>query len=268
MNRSISLLLLVGCLLPAAAFTTTLVAPSAAHALEPAEVTALMAELDERRSSVGDYKALVYIDQKQKDKSDLVYEVAIYRREATDRMVIMFLQPKSEAGKGYLRIDKNLFLYDPAVGRWERRTERERIGGTGSQRADFNGMRLSDDFTAEFVGQEKLGAFTVNQLKLTAKPGVDVANPIVHIWVDVESKNLLKQEDYALSGRKMRTLYYPRWQRVRSEAKGGDVYFPQEIRIFDEIEKDNRTTMVFRAIEIAPLSDSIFTKAWLESKSR
>jgi hypothetical protein len=263
MNRMISLMVLSGCL-----FAALVLPATGAWALDPAEVSALLEELDTRRTSVGDYKALVYIDQKQKDKSDLVYEVAIYRREANDRMVIMFLQPKSEAGKGYLRIDKNLFLYDPAVGRWERRTERERIGGTGSQRADFDRMRLSEDFTAEFVGEEKLGAFTVNHIKLTAKPGVDVPHPILRIWIDKDSKNLLKQEDYALSGRKMRTLYYPKWQRVASEAKGGDVYFPQEIRIFDEIEKDNRTTMVFRAIELAPLADSIFTKAWLESKSR
>jgi hypothetical protein len=242
--------------------------PSLAFAMSQTEVDALIKELDDRRRSVGDYKALVYIDQKQQDKSDLVYEAVIYRRESTDRMVIMFTQPRAEAGKGYLRIDRNLFLYDPAVGRWERRTERERIGGTGSQRADFENMQLSQDFTAEFVGDERLGAFEVRHIKLTAKEGVDVPYPVLRIWVDKASGNLLKQEDFALSGRLMRTLYYPRWQTVRSAEKNADVFFPQEIRIFDEVEKGNRTTMIFRGIELETLPDHIFTKAWLESKSR
>ncbi|MBA2663187.1 MAG: outer membrane lipoprotein-sorting protein [Bradymonadaceae bacterium] len=250
------------------ALLASLLVPDNAAALDQAATNALVKDLDQRRSSTGDYKALIFIDQKQKDKSDLVYELAFYRREASDRMVIMFMQPKAEAGKGYLRIDKNLFLYDPAVGRWERRTERERIGGTNSQRADFDGLKLSEEFTAEFVAEEKLGAFTVNHIKLKAKPGVDVAHPILRIWVDKASGNMLKQEEYALSERLMRTVYYPKWQTLRSEEKGTDVHFPAEIRIFDEVEKGNRTTMVFRSIEIGALPDNIFTKAWLESKSR
>lgn len=241
---------------------------SSAFAMEQAEVDKIIADLDESRRSVGDYKALIYIDQKQQDKSDLVYEVVVYRRERTDRMVILFTQPRAEAGKGYLRIDRNLFLYDPAVGRWERRTERERIGGTGSQGGDFDNMQLSTSYNAEFIGDEKLGAFDVRHIKLTAKPGVDVPYPIMRIWLDKATGNLLKQEDYALSERLMRTLYYPRWQKVQSPEKEGYVFFPQEIRIFDEVEKGNRTTMIFRGIELEPLQDSIFTKAWLESKSR
>ncbi|MFU8806117.1 MAG: outer membrane lipoprotein-sorting protein [Bradymonadaceae bacterium] len=241
---------------------------STAFAMDQAEVDKLVKELDERRKSVGDYKALIYIDQKQQDKSDLVYEVVLYRRESTDRMVILFTQPRAEAGKGYLRIDRNLFLYDPAVGRWERRTDRERIGGTGSQRTDFDAMELAESFDAEFVAEEKLGAFDVRHLRLKAKDGVDVPYPILRIWVDKASGNLLKQEDYALSERLMRTLYYPRWQKVQNEAKDAEVLFPQEIRIFDEVEKGNRTTMVFRSIELEALDNHIFTKAWLESKSR
>ena len=34
----------------------------------------------------------------------------------------------------------------PTVGKWERRTERERIAGTDSRRADFDESRLAEEY--------------------------------------------------------------------------------------------------------------------------
>ncbi len=242
--------------------------PTARAAMSDDELQALVKELDERQRSSGDYKALTYIESKQRDKADLVYQAVIYRRDASDKLVILFLKPQSEAGKGYLRVDKNLFLYDPTVGRWERRTERERIGGTSSSRADFDESRLAEEYTSAYVGEETLGRYTVHHIKLTAREGVDVAFPVLELWVDKDTHNLMKAQDFALSGRLMRTTYYPEWMRTFSESKGTDVWWPKEIRIFDEIEEGTSTTIVMQEVDLAPLDDSIFTKAWLESKSR
>lgn len=247
---------------------TLLIGLPSAFALTEAEVQVVLKELDDRRQSVSDYRALIYIDQVEEGQSDTAYELVVYRRQSSDRTVLLFTRPRAEAGKGYLRIDRNLFLYDPTVGNWERRTERERIGGTGGQRADFDSMNLSENFTATYEGEDTLGAYTAHHLKLTARDGVDVPYPILEIWVDKESGNLLKQEDYALSERLMRTLYYPNWQRIRSEDGESTAYFPREIRIFDEVETGNRTTMVFRSVELEEQPDHIFTRAWIESRSR
>jgi len=243
-------------------------AVSPAFALDKAEMVALLKELDDRQRNSGDYNAVVFIDAKEKGKTDVSYEAVIYRRDDDDKLVILFTQPKSEAGKGYLRIDRNLFLYDPSVGKWERRTERERIGGTSSRRNDFDESRLAEEFEPEYVGEETLGKFTVHHLRLTAKAGADVAYPLLELWVDKATGNMLKAQDVALSGRLMRTSYYPKWQKMFSEDKKAEVYFPREIQIYDEVEKGNKTTIVMRAVELKPLEDSIFTKAWLESKSR
>lgn len=228
----------------------------------------LLKSLDDRQKNMGDYKALVFIDQKEKGKNDLVYEAVIYRRDTEGKLVILFLKPKSEAGKGYLRLEKNLFMYDPTVGKWERRTERESIGGTSSQRRDFDAPSFAEDFDATYVAEEKLGKYAVHHLKLKAKDGKDVAYPVVDIWVDVETGNMLKVQEFALSGKLMRTAYYPKWEKVFSKDKDADVYFPKEIRLFDEVEKGNSTTIVMRKVDLEALPDNIFTKAWLESKSR
>ncbi len=254
-----------------ALLTVTAIALPQAFALDPLskeEMVKMLAEIDERQRSVGDYKALAYIEQKQEGKSDLVYETVIYRRDAESKLVIMFLKPKSEAGKGYLRLDENLFLYDPSVGKWERRTDRENIGGTSSQRRDFDATSFSKDYSPSYIGADKLGKFEVHHIELKAKDGAKVAYPKMQLWVDAKSGSVLKVQEFALSDKLMRTSYYPKWSKVKNEEKGSEVYFPKEIRIFDEVEKGNSTTIVMQKVDLSELPDNIFTKAWLESKSR
>ena len=233
-----------------------------------AELTEMLVTIDERQRNSGDYKALAYIEQKERGKEMTAFETVIYRRDATDKMMILFLRPKSEAGKGYLRLDKNLFIFDPSVGKWERRTERERIVGTDSRRADFDQSRLSEQYTPAYKGESTLGKFAVHHLALTAKEGVDVAFPVVELWIDQKTGNVLKAQDRALSGRLMRTVYYPKWRKIFSESKGAEVYFPKAIHIFDEVEKENQTQVVLRKVDLNPLAENMFTKAWLESQSR
>ena len=52
------------------------------------------------------------------------------------------------------------------------------------------------------------------KLELTVKDGVDVAYPVVKLWIDKENHNILKRQEFALSGRLMRTAYYPKWQKL------------------------------------------------------
>jgi hypothetical protein len=243
--------------------------PAAAQAaLDAGQMRTLLAEIDDRQRNTGDYKSTVYIQQKEPGKDDMLYEAVTYRRDEDDKLVILFLKPKSEAGKGYLRIDKNLFLYDPTVGKWERRTERDRIIGTNSRRSDFDESRLAEEFDPAYVAEEKLGSYAVHHLKLTARPGADVAYPILELWVDAATNNVLKRQEFALSGRLIRTSYNPKWAKVYSKSKQAEVYYPQEIRVFDEIEKGNATVVLIRDVVLDPLPANIFTKAWLESKSR
>jgi len=237
-------------------------------AMNAKEMQQLLEELDERQRSSGDYKALCYLEQKEREKSDVVREVLIFRRDADDKLMLLFTKPKSEAGKGYLRLKKNLWSYNPTSGKWDRTTERERIGGTNSRRSDFDESRLAEEYEPEFEGEEKLGKYLTVRLKLKAKAEVDVAYPLIKLWVDIKNRNILKRQEFALSGRLMRTSYFPKWHKLYSKSKKADVWFPGEMRIFDEVETSNSTSILFRSVDLSPLSKNMFTKAWLESKSR
>ncbi len=239
-----------------------------AAALGPEETLAVIRTVDDRQRSSGDYKALAYMEAKEKDKTDVVYELVVYRRDQDQKLMFLFLAPKAEQGKGYLRIDKNLWFYDPSTGRWERRTERERIGGTDTRRGDLDESRLAEEYDATWEADEKLGVYRVHRILLDVKPGVDVAFPRIRLWVDQETRNVLKRQEMALSGRLMRTSYYPRWKKIFSESKKGEVWFPEEMRFYDEIEKANQTLILIKSVDLRPLDANLFTKAWLESKSR
>jgi len=156
--------------LAAATALALLLAPAAAAALGDAELAKVVREIDERQRNQGDWKALCYMEQKEKGKTDVVYELLVYRRDADDKQMFLFTKPKAEAGKGYLRIEKNLWLYDPSTGRWERRTERERIGGTNTRRGDLDESRIVEEYDAKWEADEKLGAYTAHKLLLFAGP--------------------------------------------------------------------------------------------------
>jgi outer membrane lipoprotein-sorting protein len=252
----------------AAVLSVLVVAALPAHAMDKPEMVKLLSEIDDRQRNGGDYKALVYLEQKEKDKADIVREVLVYRRDADDKLMLLFSKPKSEEGKGVLRLDKNLWTYDPGTGKWDRTTERERIGGTNTRRADFDESRLAEEFEPSFVGDEKLGKFETVVMELKVKEGFDVAYPVLKLWVDKANHNILKRQEFALSGKLARTSYYPKWQKLFSESKKAELWFPGEIRIFDEIEKSNSTLVLFKTVDLNPLDQNMFTKAWLESKSR
>lgn len=240
----------------------------AAAALSRDALAKLLAQVDERTRSDTDYKALAYILEKEPNKPDKATEMLVYRRDATDSMMILMVKPRSESGKGYLRTDRNLWFYDSTIGKWERRTDREQIGGTNTRKHDFDRTHLVEEYVPQYEADEKVGAVPTHRLKLTAQPGRDLAVPLLRVWIDVAEGNLIKRQEYSLSGKPLRTVYLTKWRKAVSNASKKEMWYPQEIRILDEIEKQRITSMALRDVDLRALDQSIFSKAWLESKSR
>ncbi|MES1165095.1 MAG: outer membrane lipoprotein-sorting protein [Verrucomicrobiota bacterium] len=256
MTRRRTLALLLVCL-----------APRPVLAKDAASAAALLRAVDERRHNPGDSRSVVYVEQHQKGREALVYEMTVMSRGADGQSIMLFTKPTPVAGQGYLRIDRQVWFYDPAVSRWERRTERERVGATTSRPSDFDESTFSASYEAEDGGVDKVGQRSARRLLLKGKPGVDVAFPVIHLWIDEEAKVALKRQDFALSGRLLRTLYYPRWDHVPSPVKKADVWYPKEIRLYDELEPGTSTLVMIKDVSAAPLPQSMFTKTWVEHQS-
>src|SRR5688572_19824093 len=87
-------------------------------ALTKPQLVDILKVVDDRQRNSGDWRSAVYIEQKEKGKVNVVYEGLVMRRSQDQRFLILFSKPKASQGQGYLRIDKNLWSYDPAVGKW------------------------------------------------------------------------------------------------------------------------------------------------------
>src|SRR5664280_3015958 len=136
----------------ALATLTNLWAPRMAQAaLSKDQLVDILKVVDDRQRNQGDWRSNVYIEQKEKNKVAVVYDALVFRRSADQKFMIIFTKPKASQGQGYLRVDKNMWFYDPSVGKWERRTERERIGGTNSRRSDFDESRLAQEYDLSLI---------------------------------------------------------------------------------------------------------------------
>jgi hypothetical protein len=52
------------------------------------EMVGTLQTIDDRQTNNGDYTSLVFIEQKESGKADLVYQAVVYRRDADDKLVI------------------------------------------------------------------------------------------------------------------------------------------------------------------------------------
>ena len=262
---STSLALLGGHFILAAA--ATLVAPDADYSQD--KVDALIRQVYDKQFYPGDFRAESYIKESEKGKDAKVYQIEVYRRAADDKILVLFSKPKQDAGKGYLRIDKNIWFYDPATGKWDRRTEREQLGGSNTRQRDFDSKDLKDDYVASFAGVDKLGSYTVTKIKLTARSKEETAYPLLVVWIESTKRNILKREEYSATGKLLRSVYYPKWEEMKTgQAQKPTVWVATEMRIYDEIEKGRNTIVQLKEASFDPLAPSLFSKAWVEGKSR
>jgi len=240
-------------------------APAAAKAPTKAEVVAMLQRVEHEMNSPGDYQAMVYIEEKVKGQEDRISQLVVYRRDADDKLIIFMTKPKTRAGQGYLRIDQNLWYYEPSTGKWERRTDSDRIVGN-AVRADFDKWTLSKDFDPVYVATEKIGAYTAYKLDLHPRAG-NAASSYMNLWLDVTSGHPLKAETRAMSGDLMRSTYYPKWVEATSSSLNAKIRYFKDVRLYNEVGK-SETVVLIQKVTLAPLEANIFTKAWLESQSR
>ncbi|XXF81251.1 outer membrane lipoprotein-sorting protein [Myxococcaceae bacterium GXIMD 01537] len=241
--------------------------PAGALAQQPSDAASMLRTIDSRQDAAGDLKSLVSLEFRPGDGGpNVLFEVLVIRRSAEGKVVMLWTKPKEHSGKGYLRLIPNMWFYDTNTGRWERRTDRTRLNGTDTRRADLDAWRLSSDYEATDEGEDKVGAVPARKLLLKAKPGLDLAYPMMRLWVD-KDLNPLKRQDLALSGKLLRTTYFPTWRKFYSEAKKGDLWMYEQMIIYDEVTRSS-TVVVVKSVDFAPVEPSTFTKAWLESRSR
>lgn len=192
----------------------------------------------------------------------------IFRRDRENKFLILILEPVIDKGKGYLKIDDNLWLYDPIGKSFTFTSAKERLQGSSARISDFTRSNYSLDYKAVSSYAEKLGVWDCTVMDLEATNDT-VSFPKMKIWVS-EDNLIRKMEDYSLSGQKMRVTAIPQYQKI------GEKWLPVQMvmldyfkakKINDKMEYE-RTTITISKPSIAELPDSLFTKEYLERVNR
>jgi outer membrane lipoprotein-sorting protein len=234
-----------------------LVAATTAFAQTP-DFDAMLVQIDERTTfGDGDFSAVYTIISERPGEEREVTEARLFRRDANDQFLILILRPEVQRGQGYLQVDDNVWFYDPESRKFERTTIRENIQGSDAQNADLDQNSFSDDYVVVSHAEGRLGSFDVWILDLEATNS-DVAYDKAKLWVRRDEPLILKQEDYSVNGRLMRTSLYPRYTRV------GDKLLPQQVLIVDELNEGERTQLTMSNATTRTIPDSVFSKAYLE----
>jgi outer membrane lipoprotein-sorting protein len=211
-----------------------------------------------------DFSAEYTVTEVRPGESTSRTQFVLFRRDRADSYTILIQEPAQDRGKGYLRIDDNLWLYDPVARRFTVVSASDRFENTGARNSDFNQSTLADDY--RIVGQttERLGAYETDVYDMEATHD-DVSFPQMRIWID--QNNLVRKfEDYSLSGRHMRTTAIPNYQRI------GDQYVPVRIVIQDELRgreidgqfRNQRTMIEVQKPSLQEVPNMVFTRTFLE----
>ena len=224
--------------------------------------TALLEAIDTQRNfSANDLSAtmtLVKSDPKEGTEQSVIRQ---FRRDRDDKFVFLFLEPSLKKGQGYLRIDDNLWLYDPESRKFSHESMKERFSGSDARNSDFGVSRLANDYEIVSTQAGTLGKHTVQILELKARTS-EVTYARQKLWVTQDQYLVLKAEDYSETGRLLRTSLYPNYSKVSGH------YLPSRMIFTDELVKGKQTVITLSDISLDRLPDTIFSKAYLESVNR
>jgi outer membrane lipoprotein-sorting protein len=234
MKRRLGLML---CLvaLPAAAIDGTQILQKVDRNLEP--------------ETYESYRQLTDIQPDGSKKVSVLYTM----KKGRDKVVALFLAPASDKGRVTLRLDENMWLYMPDVGRPIRITSLQSVTGSVFNNADI----LRIDYTAEYnveAAEEQKDAYL---LSLKAKTG-EVAYDKLKMWVDKQALLPTTIECYAASGLLLKTL---RFSNIKDF--GGGIKRPATLETDSPLYKGYRSVMQWSGLKKRDFADEIFTLNYL-----
>jgi hypothetical protein len=207
-----------------------------------------------------DFSAVYTIVADRPGEDQSVTQARLFRRDRTNQFVILILQPQVQRGQGYLQIDDTIWFYDPESRRFERSSLRDTIQNSDAQNNDLTQSSYSEDYRVTSITEGTLGAFQVYIMDLEAKRS-DVTYARTRLWVRRDVNLVLKEENYSVNNRLLRTILIPRYVSF------GDRFLPTQILIVDEVNVGQRTQLTVANPSVDPIPDVVFTRQYLERVS-
>ena len=209
-----------------------------------------------------DYSAVFTIVTQKPEEKDAVIQVKLFRRDDHDQLVWIMLKPEAQKGQGFLKVDENIWMYDPESGKFSHSTMKEQIQNSKAKSSDLKRRSYAEDYDIAATEEGVLGKYPAYILTLKSK-NVEVSYPTLKLSIRKDKPLVLKEEDYSLSDRLMRTVLYP---PKYIEVAGKTVY--SQMLIQDELNKGEKSQLTISDVSVAKLPDATFSKAFLGQTAR
>jgi len=174
-------------------------------------------------------------------------------KKGHDSMVALFLSPATDAGRATLRVDENMWLYIPEVGKPLRITSLQSVVGGIFNNSDLMRLEFSMEYTVDSVDEEE-GGYLLG-LKAVSD---SVAYDRLRMWVDKTHLLPTKIEAYTASGMLVKTL---RYKNIKDF--GGGIVRPSVMETDSPLYVGYQSTMLFADIQPRDFGDEIFSVNYL-----
>lgn len=195
------------------------------------------------------YRKLINVEPNGRQKEFVLFTV----KKGADKVAALFLSPASEKGRSTLRLDENMWLYIPNVGKPIRITSMQSVVGGVFNNADILRLDYAEEYSVEKT--EDLG----EQLLLHAKAKTNtVAYDQLRIWVDKSRILPLKIECRTEAQMLIKTI---RFKKVKDF--GGGIIRPSVVETDSPLHEGYKSVMIFAEINERKLKDEVFTLSFM-----
>lgn len=242
--------------------TTTTVKPSSITEYTAQNFLSLVRQTDLRSSFYNsDMSATITMVSVSPERGTTTRKIAIYRRDKDDAYLMLTLEPESMKGQGLLRVDKNMWRYDPTSRKFTHTTLKDQYENTTARNSDFRRSQRAADYVVASLESGTLGKYAVWIAELKAN-NEEVPFPYIKMWIEKDRTIVLKVEEYSLSKVLLRTSYYTNYVQIGTS-------FVPTVQIFqDGLIPEKRTQTTYTNISTKPVPDDVFTKNYLERMSK
>jgi outer membrane lipoprotein-sorting protein len=191
------------------------------------------------------YRKLINIEPNGRKKEFVLFTV----KKGADKVAALFISPASEKGRSTLRLDENMWLYIPNVGKPIRITSLQSVVGGIFNNADI--LRL--DYAAEYNVEKMEDLNQEYLLYLKAKTST-VAYDKLRIWVNKDRILPHKIECLTSTSMLIKTI---KFRAIKDF--GGGIVRPSVVETDSPLHEGYKSVMIFANIKQREFKDEIFT---------
>jgi predicted Fe-Mo cluster-binding NifX family protein/outer membrane lipoprotein-sorting protein len=217
--------------------------------LNPGDQILLKLDRNLNPESYESYRKLINVEPNGRKKEYVLFTV----KKGADKVAALFLSPASEKGRSTLRLDENMWLYIPNVGKPIRITSLQSVVGGVFNNSDI--LRL--DYAAEYFVEQMEELKDQYVLRLKAKTKT-VAYDKLKMWVDKEKVLPTRIECLTEASMLIKTIYFKEIKDF-----GDKIVRPSVIETDSPLHKGYKSVMIFAQMKKRTFDDEIFTLTYM-----